>query len=156
MKTFIILLSFFSLSSVYAKCPADISGSGRLWPSPVKEVILHNNGCRVIPTRGQTDADPFCPLDDSGVISRGIEVGSRKGVCNYKVGDSISGNLVNVDDELMIERHWQLLKKQKEKEDLGDEKTDLKVNNSSIRHLDKGDESRPKSTTNKSSGATKK
>lgn len=155
MKTILFGTTLLLLSSsLYAQCMKGISGDGRLWPTEVKKVVLHKTGCRAIPHRGQTDSNPMCPLDDSGVISRGIEVGAKKGVCNYEVGDSISGNLVNVDDEIMLERHFLELKEKKEKGDVvGDETTSASVNNSNDRHNEKGSSPASK-PSKKSSGAT--
>lgn len=141
MKKIIVLISLLSVSSVFAECPKGITGSGRIWPSPIKKVVVHKEGCKIIPFRGQTDADPFCPLDDSSVMSKGIEVGlTKSGECSYKEGDDFSGNLVNVDDELWSEGHWLKVKKEKEKADvIGDEKTALGIKNSNYRHNEKGD-----------------
>jgi hypothetical protein len=67
-----------------------------LMPTNVKKVVMHESGCRVIPERGESRSNDLCPIDDSGIMSRGIEVGFNiKKECNYNVGDPISGVIFN-------------------------------------------------------------
>ena len=155
MKITLVATLLLLSTSVLANCPKGTSGSGRIWPSPIKKVELHAKGCRVTPSRGQTDSDPFCPLDDSGVMSRGIEVGKVNGKCAYAVGSDFSGNIVNVDGEIWSERHWLKVKKDSEKGDVvGDETADAGISNSPHRLNPKDNIPTSKPSGKKSTGAT--
>lgn len=153
MKKILVMISLFTFSAAFAECPKGISGSGRIWPSPIKKIVLHKKGCKIIPSRGQTDADPFCPLDDSSVMSKGIEVGLVNGKCAYKEGANFSGNLVNVDDELWSESHWLRTKKEK-KDVIGDKNVAAEIYNPEDRRNTKDDLPSAKPSGKKSSGAT--
>lgn len=100
MKTLIVgILSLYSIS-VFAQCYHE--SEGQLMPTNVKKVILHESGCRVIPVSGHTQSNDFCPLDDSGIMSKGIEVGFNiKKECNFKEGDPISGIIFNTGKDGM-------------------------------------------------------
>lgn len=151
MKFTLSTILFLISASAFASCPKGISGSGRIWPSPIKKVELHGKGCRVVPSRGQTDADPFCPLDDSGIMTRGIEVGKVNGKCAYAVGSDFSGNVVNVDGEIWSESYWQ---KYLKGDVVGDETADAGISNSPDRLNTKKDIPTSKPSDKKSKGAT--
>lgn len=104
MKALTLVFSLAVSTSIYAQCPKGSEGDGRLWPTKVKSVVPHAKGCRAIPERGQTDSNPMCPFDDSGILTQGIEVGvDKNGECAKKAGDSISGNLLNTEYGIELE-----------------------------------------------------
>lgn len=80
------------------------AGEAQLFPTKVKSIVVHEEGCLVIPERGHTESNPMCPFDDSSIMSRGIEVGvNANGVCNYAVGSSISGYVINTSEGIELE-----------------------------------------------------
>ncbi len=71
----------------------------------VKDIEISSNGCRAFLSENSTVMqNPICPIDEGRLFRQGIEVGLHKeDVCNVKIGDNISGIIIDNDSVFTLE-----------------------------------------------------
>lgn len=84
-----------SLSS-FAAC----HGEAQMMPSKIVKIVKTQNSVRAFVKSLNLQDNPLCPLDDSSIMSEGIEIGQS----SLDVGSELSGILVNTDKGIELTR----------------------------------------------------
>lgn len=102
---FVIIVSAFNMSTK-AFPPCANFGEAQLSNGFVEKIDINSNGCRAFVSAATSNitTNPLCPVDEGRLFTNGIEVGLHKeDVCNAKIGEILSGILVDNGVVISIE-----------------------------------------------------
>jgi hypothetical protein len=99
MKT--VLATLFLVLSTQTIAFADCTGAEALVAGTVTKKIETSGGCQAELNYNYFSSSIMCPLDISDVTERAVEITTR--ACDFKVGDTVSGVLVDSNNKLVLE-----------------------------------------------------